>query len=136
MKHFYVSKLLIWRQKWDAGIRHGNSLGGRGGGGGGAFYLSIGPIDTIGTNGITFIPMVFHWWNASHYLNISAVGFIGWVGGGGGGGAFYFSIGRICAIGIKFIPLVRAKAWYLIYILYFILCVFGLAHFKTNIHCI
>ena len=33
---------------------------------GGAFYLSIGKIGTIGTNGITFILLVFHWGNASH----------------------------------------------------------------------
>ena len=31
---------------------------------GAAFYWSIG---TIGTNGISFIPMVFHWWNSYHY---------------------------------------------------------------------
>ena len=26
MKHFFVSKLLIWRQNWVAGVRHGNSI--------------------------------------------------------------------------------------------------------------
>ena len=30
----------------------------------GAFYSSIGTIDT---NGITLLPLVFYWWNASHY---------------------------------------------------------------------
>ena len=34
---------------------------------GSALYLSIGLIGTIGINGITFIPLVFYWWNASHY---------------------------------------------------------------------
>ena len=29
MKHCFVSKLLIWRQKWVTGVRHGNSLVGR-----------------------------------------------------------------------------------------------------------
>ena len=24
MKHFFVSELLIWRQKWAASVRHGN----------------------------------------------------------------------------------------------------------------
>ena len=68
---------------------------------GGEFHPSIG---TIGTNGISFIPLVFYWWNASHYgdLNIS-VGFrLSW-------GAFYLSIGTIGTIGtngITFISLV------------------------------
>ena len=31
---------------------------------GAALYLSIGTISTIGTKGITFIPLGFHWWNA------------------------------------------------------------------------
>ena len=33
----------------------------------GAFYWSIGTIGTIDTNGISFIPKVFHWWYAYHY---------------------------------------------------------------------
>ena len=37
---------------------------------GGALYSSIG---TIGTNGITFIPLVFHWWNASHYRDLKYI---------------------------------------------------------------
>ena len=68
---------------------------------GGEFHPSIG---TIGTNGISFIPLVFYWWNASHYgdLNIS-VGFrLSW-------GAFYLSIGTIGTTGtngMSYIPLV------------------------------
>ena len=26
MKHFFASKLLIWRQKWVAGVQYGNTL--------------------------------------------------------------------------------------------------------------
>ena len=29
--------------------------------GGGAFYSSFGTIGMIGTDGITFLPLVFHW---------------------------------------------------------------------------
>ena len=37
----------------------------------GAFYSSIGAIGTIGTNLISFIPLVFHWSNASHYGDLN-----------------------------------------------------------------
>ena len=47
-------------------------------GGGGAFYSSFG---TIGTNGISFIPLVIHWGNAYHYGDIdNFLGASGWEG--------------------------------------------------------
>ena len=33
----------------------------------GAFYSSIGTNGPIGTNRMALNPLVFHWWNASHY---------------------------------------------------------------------
>ena len=68
---------------------------------GGAFCSSIG---TIGSNGITLMPLVFHWWNASHYAELEYFCWlqVEW-------GAFYSSIGTIGTIGtngITFIPLV------------------------------
>ena len=84
-------------------------------------------IGTIGTNGIIFIPLVFHWWNASHYgdrifrlasVRLSGGAWYQWnniyfigemhfiigtynisIGFRPSGGAFYLSIGKISTIG-------------------------------------
>ena len=65
-----------------------------------AFYSSIG---TIGTNGMTFIPLVLHWLTAYHYGDLHVEYLCVQIRLGVG--SFYSSIGAIGTNRISFLPI-------------------------------